>query len=190
MIYDAKPRSILHVTKSRLPIVGVMGSSAEEHVDLALPLGKWLAEEGVHLLTGAGEGVMAAVSRAFHEVEGRRGMVIGIVPGTGRIGGYEPRDGYPNPWVEIPVYTHLPLSGRRGTDPMSRNHINVLSADVLIALPGGEGTASELELARRYGRPAIAFVRAAADIPGIPVGTQVATELDDVRAFVSGHLKR
>ena len=31
-----------------------------------------------------------------------------------------PMDGYPNQWVEIPVLTHLPLSGERGTEPMSR----------------------------------------------------------------------
>jgi predicted Rossmann-fold nucleotide-binding protein len=73
---------------------------------------------------------------------------------------------------------------------MSRNHINVLSADVLIALPGGEGTASELALARRYGRPAIAFVRSRDDIPEIPDGTPVTSEWDQVRDFVRRNLKR
>jgi len=163
-----------------------MGSSVDRHADLAEPLGAWLAAEGVHLLTGAGEGVMAAVSRAFYEAPARRGMVIGIVPGTG----YERRPGYPNPWVEIPIYTHLPLSGRRGTEPMSRNHINVLSADVMVALPGGEGTVSELALARRYGRPAIAFVRSRGDILEIPDGTPVTSEWDEVRDFVRRNLKR
>ena len=31
---------------------------------------------------------------------------------------------------------------------MSRNHVNVLSSDVVVALPGGPGTLSELRLAR------------------------------------------
>jgi uncharacterized protein (TIGR00725 family) len=168
----------------RLPVIGVMGSSVHEHRDLAEPLGKWLAQQGFHLLTGAGGGVMAAVSRAFTCVEPRRGMTIGIVPGSSSASGYEPRQGYPNPWVEIAVYTHLPLSGPQGTEPMSRNHINVLTPDAIVALPGAEGTASELELARRYGRPAIAFVRSPADIPGIPTEVPMTADLEEVYAFV------
>jgi hypothetical protein len=96
---------------------------------------------------------MNAVSRAFSEVPARRGLVIGIVPSAAEGTAAEPRQGYPNPWVEITVFTHLPMSGRSGTDPMSRNHINVLSSNVLVALPGGSGTASEVSLAIRYGRP-------------------------------------
>merc|ERR1711924_582440 len=34
---------------------------------------------------------------------------------------------------------------------LSRNHICVLSADVVVALPGGAGTASEIQLAKQYG---------------------------------------
>ena len=33
--------------------------------------------------------------------------------------------------------THLPSSGAAGTSALSRAHINVLSADVIVALPGG-----------------------------------------------------
>ena len=51
--------------RERLPIVGVMGSGSHPHADLAEPLGRWLAAQGVHLLTGGGAGVMEAVSRAF-----------------------------------------------------------------------------------------------------------------------------
>jgi uncharacterized protein (TIGR00725 family) len=141
-------------------VMGVMGSGAEEHAELAEPLGRALARAGCHLLTGAGGGVMAAVSRAFHGVEERAGLVIGIVPGDVREdGSYSPKPGYPNPWVEIAVYTHLPLSGREGASPMSRNHINVLSSDALVMLPGGAGTRSELELARRYGKPVFELSR-------------------------------
>ena len=35
-------------------------------------------------------------------------------------------------WVELPIRTHLPHSGERGTDVRSRNHINALTADVMI----------------------------------------------------------
>ena len=46
---------------------------------------------------------------------------------------------------------------------MGRGHcrvtiINVLSADVLVALPGDSGTETEIELAARYGRPCVAFL--------------------------------
>lgn len=102
----------------RRPIVGVMGSGTEDHADQAEPLGRWLAGLGVHLLTGGGGGVMERVGHAFFETPGRRGLVIGIVP-AGRAS-IDPRSGYPNRWVELPIRTHLPLTGDRGTDPRSR----------------------------------------------------------------------
>jgi len=170
----------------RLPVVGVVGSGSEPHPELAVPLGRWLAAEGVHLLTGGGGGVMEAVSRAFAEMPERRGLVLGVLPGDPS-SGLAPR-GYPNPWVDVAVRTHLPHSGRLGTDPLSRNHINVLTADVLVALPGGAGTASEVTLAVAYGRPVIAFLDSPAGIPGLPEGIPLAPALEDVVAFVRGAL--
>ncbi|MDH5458813.1 MAG: LOG family protein, partial [Nitrospinota bacterium] len=35
----------------------------------------------------------------------------------------------------------------------SRNHIIILSADVIVAFPGGAGTHSEIQLALEYGKP-------------------------------------
>jgi len=133
---------------ARLPIVGVMGSAAEEHAALAEAAGRVIARLGCHLLTGGAGGVMRAASRAFVAEPGRRGQCIGILRA-----GVEP-----NEFVEIPIRTHLSLSGDRGTDPLSRNHVNVLTADVVVVLPGGAGTRSELELAVRYGRPVVVFI--------------------------------
>src|SRR4029450_9485672 len=65
----------------RRPIVGVMGSGAERHDALAAPVGRWLAQQGVHLLTGGGGGVMEAVSEAFAQVPERQGLVLGILKG-------------------------------------------------------------------------------------------------------------
>ncbi len=138
----------------RLPIVGVMGSGEREHRALSAPLGRRLAQMDVHLLTGGGGGVMAAVSREFARVQPRPGRIIGVLPS---LDGEEPRirsGCYPNPWVEVPIRTHL---GRDGSLPTSRNHINVLSSDVVVALPGGRGTASEVDLAIKYGRPLVLF---------------------------------
>lgn len=129
---------------------------------------------------------MASVSRAFHESPERQGMVIGVLrmgPGAG-----EPRDGYPNEWVELPIRTHLPLSGAQGMDPMSRNHINVLTSDVIVALPGSAGTASEVRLAVMYERPIIAYVDSADDIPDLPPSVARASEFEGVVAFVEQHL--
>ena len=186
--HAAYSRAVAGPAPGRRAIVGVMGSGTEQHVARAAPLGRWLATIGVHLLTGGGSGVMAAVSRAFGETPARSGSVLGILPGDPDTG--TPLAGYPNPWVEIPVRTHLPRSGTRGTDPLSRNHVNVLSSDVVVALPGGAGTASEVTLAIRYGRPVIAFVDARADIPGLEEEVPLARTLADVVGFVERALRQ
>ena len=95
-----------------------------------------------------------------------------------------PKPGYPNPWVEIPIATHLPLSGTQGQDDLSRNHINVLSADAVVAFPGGPGTLSEVKLALRYQRPVVAFLKDRSELPGLPEAVQVEGEVAGVRAFL------
>jgi predicted Rossmann-fold nucleotide-binding protein len=141
----------------RRKVIGVMGSGTEAYRERVVPLARWVAEHGYDLLTGAGQGVMRAAAEAFVAVAGRRGLSIGIVPGEVVDGRYRPRSGYPNPCIELPVYTHLPLSGEQGQEPMSRNHLNVLSANALVILPGGAGTVSEAELAVHYRKPALLF---------------------------------
>jgi predicted Rossmann-fold nucleotide-binding protein len=178
----------------RLPIVGVMGSGRCGHRGRATALGDWLARQQVHLLTGGGGGVMAAVSEAFHAVSGRSGLVLGVLPAAASAdegtGACAPPPGYPNEWVELPIRTHLPLSGERGREPLSRNHINVLSADVVIALPGGAGTASEVALALDYGRPVIAYLDADNAAPGLPEAVVRTDELTAVQRFVLEALGR
>lgn len=174
--------------RERLAIVGVMGSGSQPHPERAGALGRWLAREGVHLLTGGGGGVMESVSRAFCEVRDRRGLSIGVLPGGEEPPAFDAPAGYPNPWVEIPIRTHLPLSGHRGTEPRSRNHINVLSCDVLVALPGGPGTASEVQLALRYRRPLVAYLEDRSEVEGLPEGAVVRSTLAGVQDFIRGRL--
>ena len=169
-----------------LPIVGVMGSGNSAHLDKAVALGQWLAGRGVHLLTGGGGGVMSAVSQAFYETADRLGLVIGILPGQEGTG--QPRPGYPNPWVEIPIITHLSRSGTLGQDAGSRNHINILSSDVVVALPGSSGTSSEVGLAVSYGRPIAAYLDSPEQIPELADGVPVCGSLEEVCAFVESHL--
>jgi len=168
----------------RRPVVGVMGSSTQAFEDLAAPLGRWLASAGVHLLTGGGVGTMDAVSRAFAAVRPRDGLVVGVLPADLPDGIAVPRAGYPNPAVELAIFTHLPLSGITGTDPRSRNHINILSSDVVIVLPGNEGTESEMTLAVRYGKPVIAFFGDHEVGWRPPEGVPVARTMAEVELFV------
>ncbi|NIX54982.1 MAG: molybdenum cofactor carrier protein [candidate division Zixibacteria bacterium] len=143
------------------PLVGVIGSGTGEHADYAIPLGQWLAQQGYDLVNGGGGGVMESVARAFVSVKNRKGMVLGIIPASGSCSTPEERaaystpPGYPNAWIDRPVYTHLHLSGASGKETASRNHIIILTADAVIAFPGGPGTRSEIELALEYGKPLV-----------------------------------
>jgi uncharacterized protein (TIGR00725 family) len=170
-------------------IIAVVGSGTDAHEALAAPVGELVARSGAHLLTGAGDGVMTAVARAFCAVQGRRGMSIGIVPAAdGGSGVALPRPGYPNAWVEVPIRTHLPKSGIEGTSPESRNHIVVLSATAIIALPGGPGTASEIALALHYRRPIIAFVGDSMVPASLPPEVACATDLAQIADFLARHV--
>lgn len=165
------------------PLIGVMGSGSTEYREMAEPLGRWLAEQGYDLLTGGGAGVMAAVSRAFAAVPNRRGISIGVLPAG-------PPAGYPNPYVDIVIRTHLPKRGNEGADVLSRNHITVLSSAVIVILPGREGTRTELALALHHRKPVIAFLGAEGKIEGtlrmaLPA---VALTLEEVAAFIRQHL--
>ncbi len=173
-------------TVRRLPIVGVMGSGAHGHEDLSVPLGRTIASAGWHLLTGGGGGTMTAASRAFCETPKRSGLCIGVLPGAADGSGSP--GGYPNPWVEVAIRTHLPLSGAAGTEPDSRNHVNVLSADAVVALPGSAGTESEIELALRYQRPLALHDRPPGDsrqsTAAAAAGAPVFTALDELVAWL------
>ncbi len=161
--------------------VTVIGSGTRDVPELTEPLGRHLAERGVDLVTGGGAGVMEGVARAFVSVRPRAGRSVGILPADPRRPG-KPAAGYPNPWIEIAIPTHLPGRGEAGDGPGSRNHLVVLTGDVIIALPGGAGTASELRLAREYGRPVILLGwepgTSAGDTPGVADLDGVARYLD------------
>jgi uncharacterized protein (TIGR00725 family) len=171
---------------ARLPIVGVMGASAAAWEQFAWPLGQHLAERGVHLLTGGGAGAMAAVAEAFCAVAGRRGVSIGILPTVKHpAGGFVVVAGYPNPWVEIPILTPLGVFSGTDDDFVSRNHVNILTANAIVALPGATGTHNEIRLARRFGKqlilhgPPAEFAAFAGALP-------VASTLAEVIVFLDG----
>jgi uncharacterized protein (TIGR00725 family) len=142
----------------KLPIVAVFGQGSalgRERAELARDVGAMVARLGVHLLTGGGYGVMAAAAEGFVAVEPRAGLSIGIVPrGEDRPFDVPNRDpegrAYPNPFVEIAIMTPLPPRAGDWRHEPARNHINVFTADAILALPGGPGTRNELDMAAAY----------------------------------------
>lgn len=137
---------------SRLPIVGVMGSGADGWPRLSDPLGRALAARPVHLLTGGGGGVMAAVAESFCAVPHRAGLSIAIVPlHDGGMG-----NRYPNPFCELVIPSGLPRFDPAKPDRRTRNHMNIEMADIILALPGGQGTRHEMELAQLAHKPLLA----------------------------------
>jgi len=173
------------MTVTRLPIVGVMGASEHAHHDLADPLGALLAGLPVHLLTGAGQGVMGAVSKAFAQVKGRAGLCVGIVPASSLQTPAAKHEGYPNDYVELAIRTHLITKQPELWDGLTRNHINVLTADAVIALPGSNGTAHEIEMAIAYGRPVATFFHRADEMGALPDSVHVCGSVADVHTFLS-----
>lgn len=151
--------------------------SAELERRVAL-VGRMVADLGCDLLTGGGYGAMEIVARSFCETPGRLGRSIGVIPGEGTgfngatlgtIAEYSltPKRRYPNPWVEVPIFTHLPGTNPKGAD--SRNFLNMASGDVIVILPGGSGTQAEFEIAAGFRKPVVAFVGRGDRVGGYPV---------------------
>jgi uncharacterized protein (TIGR00725 family) len=164
--------------------IGVMGSGSEEYEEDARVVGAVLADLGVNLLTGGGPGVMRAVGKSFTRHPGRRGICIGIIPCASESDRVTPKAGYPNEFVELAIRTHLPYSGKKGTHDLSRNHINVLTCDAIIALPGEHGTASEIHLALRYARPVVVYAGDDRQLPHFPTSVRRVHSRQELTAFI------
>lgn len=123
----------------RKPVIAVLGAGrdVESAVSNARELGRLIAENGWVLVSGGRDaGVMRAVNEGAKAAKG--GLTIGILPD---------RDSEVSPAVDVAIFTD---SGE------ARNNIIVLSADVVIACGvEGAGTASEVALALKNGRPLI-----------------------------------
>jgi uncharacterized protein (TIGR00725 family) len=124
-----------------LPVLAVLGPGRadRDEMEIASRLGALAADHGWVVVSGGGPGVMAAACRGAVEAGG---VTVGILPSDG------PTEGYPNPWVRIPIFTGV---------GMARNVVNVLSARLCIAVGGGPGTLSEVALALKAGTPVWCF---------------------------------
>lgn len=128
------------------PVVGVMGGyHPPAPVETYFALGAQLARDGFHVLTGGGGtmagGPVTSLLAGFSSVRGRAGRAIGVVP-EGATEGL-------NPFNDTLLFTNLPAGHAY---PNSRNHLNVLLSDAIVALAGGPGTLHEIGLARHYSR--------------------------------------
>jgi uncharacterized protein (TIGR00725 family) len=120
-------------------IVGVMGGgdgASPEDCSMAYRLGGLIAREGWVLLNGGrAAGVMEASARGARE---NGGLTIGVLPDTGAQ--------LASRYIDIPIATGM---------GDGRNYINVLSSNIVVALPGRAGTISEIALALKNGRKVI-----------------------------------
>ncbi len=120
-------------------IVGVMGGGdgvTPEDCLCAYELGGRIARKGWVLLNGGrSAGVMEASAEGAREAGG---LTVGVLPDadTSRMSDY----------INIPIVTNM---------GDARNCINVLSSNVVVALPGGAGTVSEIALALKSGKKVI-----------------------------------
>jgi uncharacterized protein (TIGR00725 family) len=130
-------------------VVGVMGGAAAPCAVLAdaRRMGELIAENGWVLLTGGRDAGVIAAASAGASSEG--GLVIGVLPGDSH------DDAAPG--VDIAIPTGL---------GDARNAVNVLASHVVVALPGGAGTISEVALALKAGRPVVLL--------GFPLGVEFA----------------
>lgn len=119
-------------------VIGVMGGAVADKsvTDAAYSIGRMVALHDFVLLNGGRDaGVMAASAAGASEAGG---LVVGILPGDDKRGAADGMD------IAIPT----------GMGD-ARNSINVLASDVVVALPGGAGTLSEIALALKAGRPVV-----------------------------------
>jgi uncharacterized protein (TIGR00725 family) len=119
----------------RRQVVVIGSHDATGFLKEAYLIGKHIGRRGWVLISGGRSGIMEAASRG---AAGENGFVIGILPG--------PDDGQANPWCTAVIPTGIGFA---------RNSINVLAADVIVAIGGGAGTLSELAYAWQYEKPVI-----------------------------------
>jgi uncharacterized protein (TIGR00725 family) len=123
----------------QIAVVGAARASAELS-GLAAEVGRLLAQRGATLVCGGLGGVMAAAARGARDAGG---VTIGILPGESRADA--------NDWIDYAIATGM---------GHARNLAVAASGDAVIAVGGEWGTASEIALARKLGRPVVVLAPA------------------------------
>lgn len=120
-------------------VVGIMGGGDEASTtecNMAYHLGGLIAKEGWVLLNGGrAAGVMDASARGAKD---SGGLTVGIIP--------DRDNALTSQYIDIPIFTGMGVG---------RNFLNVLSSNVVVALPGKAGTISEIALALKIKKQVI-----------------------------------
>ncbi len=120
--------------KITISVIG--GHDVDEEVGgFAEKVGKLVAEVGGILVCGGLRGVMEASCRGAKKA---KGMTIGLLPGKDK--------NEANPYVDIALPTSIGYA---------RNAMVACCADIILALPGSNGTCSEICYGLVYGRPVL-----------------------------------
>jgi hypothetical protein len=119
--------------------IGVIGSGKSDATthETARKVGSEIARIGAVLVCGGLRGGMEWAARGAKE---QGGTTVGILPGDSRTDA--------NRFIDCVVVTGM---------GHARNVLVVKSADVVIALPGGNGTLSEIALALKMGKSVVAL---------------------------------
>jgi hypothetical protein len=129
----------------------------------AYKIGKMIALQGWVLLNGGrSSGVMEATAKGARE---NGGITIGVLPSDNASSASK--------YIDIPIVTGLGLA---------RNVINILSSDIVVALPGMAGTISEVALALNHGKKVILF--------RFEVGTWINYYIDKKQVLVANEVEQ
>ncbi|MCK5259446.1 MAG: TIGR00725 family protein [Candidatus Omnitrophica bacterium] len=120
--------------KITISVIGGHDINAEVE-NIAHEVGGIVAKVGAVLVCGGLGGVMEAASRGAKEAGG---LTIGILPGKDKADA--------NPHIDIALPSSIGYA---------RNAMVACSADIIIALPGSDGTSSEISYGIVYKRPII-----------------------------------
>ncbi len=121
-------------------VVGSGGSLSPEQNALAEKLGAALAAAGYGIVCGGRGGVMKAVARGARTGPPPRPPIVGILPD------YDFASG--NEYLDVVLPTGM---------GHARNALVAASGEALLCIGGATGALSEVALARKIGRPVLAF---------------------------------
>ncbi|MBU4304696.1 MAG: TIGR00725 family protein [Candidatus Omnitrophica bacterium] len=131
---------------------------------LAESMGRAIAQLGAILICGGLSGVMEHAAKGAKSAGGK---TVGILPGDDK------NDA--NPFIDIPIPTGLGFM---------RNTLVAGCADIVVAMPGKEGTLSEIGFALSAKKPVIGLKTW--DIPGVIKAADVDDAVRHIRRILKG----
>ncbi len=141
-------------------VVVIGASDTKENLQESYTIGKFIAQKEYTLITGGRGGIMEAASRGAFE---NQGTVIGILPGDDFSGA--------NSFCTVVIPTGIGFA---------RNVINVISADIIVAIGGKSGTLSELTYAWQFRKPILCCTFAhgwSSEFPGTKIDDRKGSEI-------------